>query len=206
MKVILVRHAQTQWNRAGMIQGQQDSPITERGERETAALLAALEDEGYAAECVFSSPLTRAHSMGEQLAALFQAPLVIDAALMEQSFGRYEGLSTQNLRAECPAEADALFAHDAAFCPPGGESLAQAVQRMLAFLQLQHTRAAHKTLCVVCHGHVTQGLLALLKEGNLENFARYAQPNASYAVLEMAEEKCEVLRWGVATHLRTLDE
>ncbi|MDM9617826.1 histidine phosphatase family protein [Kosakonia cowanii] len=201
MKVILVRHAQTQWNRAGMIQGQQDSPITERGERETAALLAALEDEGYTAESVFSSPLTRARSMGEQLAALFQAPLVIDAALMEQAFGRYEGLSTQELQ----AEADALFAHDAAFCPPGGESLVQAVQRMLVFLQRQHTRAAHKTLCVVCHGHVTQGLLALLKEGNLENFARYAQPNASYAVLEMAEEKCEVLRWGVATHLRTLD-
>lgn len=201
MKVILVRHAQTQWNRAGMIQGQQDSPVTERGERETAALLAALKDEGYAAECVFSSPLARARSMGEQLAALFQAPLVIDAALMEQSFGGYEGLSTQKLQ----AEADALFAHDAAFCPPGGESLAQAVQRMLAFLQLQPTRAAHKTLCVVCHGHVTQGLLALLKEGSLENFARYAQPNASYAVLEMAEEKCEVLRWGVATHLRTLD-
>lgn len=201
MKVILVRHAQTQWNRAGMVQGQQDSPVTERGERETLALLAALKDEGYAAECVFSSPLARARSMGEQLAALFQAPLVIDAALMEQSFGRYEGLSTQDLR----AEADALFAHDAAFCPPGGESLAQAVQRMLAFLQYQQTRAAHKTLCVVCHGHVTQGLLALLKEGNLENFARYAQPNASYAVLEMAEEKCEVLRWGVATHLRTLD-
>jgi probable phosphoglycerate mutase len=201
MKVILVRHAQTQWNRAGMIQGQQDSPVTERGERETAALLAALKDEGYAAECVFSSPLARARSMGEQLAALFQAPLVIDAALMEQSFGRYEGLSTQKLQ----AEADALFAHDAAFCPPGGESLAQAVQRMLAFLQRQHTRAAHKTLCVVCHGHVTQGLLALLKEGSLENFARYAQPNASYAVLEMAEGKCAVLRWGVATHLRTLD-
>ncbi|MFI8319239.1 histidine phosphatase family protein [uncultured Kosakonia sp.] len=201
MKVILVRHAQTQWNRAGMIQGQQDSPVTERGERETAALLAALKDEGYAAECVFSSPLARARSMGEQLAALFQAPLVIDAALMEQSFGGYEGLSTQKLQ----AEADALFAHDAAFCPPGGESLAQAVQRMLAFLQHQHSRAAHKTLCVVCHGHVTQGLLALLKEGSLENFARYAQPNASYAVLEMAEEKCEVLRWGVATHLRTLD-
>lgn len=201
MKVILVRHAQTQWNRAGMIQGQQDSPVTERGERETAALLAALKDEGYAAESVFSSPLARARSMGEQLAALFQAPLVIDAALMEQSFGGYEGLSTQKLQ----AEADALFAHDAAFCPPGGESLAQAVERMLAFLQLQHTRAAHKTICVVCHGLVTQGLLALLKEGSLENFARYAQPNASYAVLEMAEEKCEVLRWGVATHLRTLD-
>ena len=201
MKVILVRHAQTQWNRAGMVQGQQDSPVTERGERETAALLAVLKDEGYAAESVFSSPLARARSMGEQLAALFQAPLVIDAALMEQSFGGYEGLSTQKLQ----AEADALFAHDAAFCPPGGESLAQAVQRMLAFLQHQHSRAAHKTLCVVCHGHVTQGLLALLKEGSLENFARYAQPNASYAVLEMAEEKCEVLRWGVATHLRTLD-
>ncbi|XDK20627.1 histidine phosphatase family protein [Kosakonia cowanii] len=184
-----------------MIQGQQDSPVTERGERETAALLAALKDEGYAAESVFSSPLARARSMGEQLAALFQAPLVIDAALMEQSFGGYEGLSTQKLQ----AEADALFAHDAAFCPPGGESLAQAVERMLAFLQLQHTRAAHKTLCVICHGHVTQGLLALLKEGSFENFARYAQPNASYAVLEMAEEKCAVLRWGVATHLRTLD-
>jgi probable phosphoglycerate mutase len=72
MKVILVRHAQTQWNRAGMIQGQQDSPITERGERETAALLAALKDEGYAAECVFSSPLARARSMGNNSPRFFR--------------------------------------------------------------------------------------------------------------------------------------
>ncbi len=42
MKVILVRHAEQSGNVQGIIQGQCDSAVSERGRRETAALVAAL--------------------------------------------------------------------------------------------------------------------------------------------------------------------
>ncbi|MDT3667111.1 histidine phosphatase family protein, partial [Cronobacter dublinensis] len=42
MNLILVRHAETAWNRGGLIQGHQDSALTARGLQETTALLTAL--------------------------------------------------------------------------------------------------------------------------------------------------------------------
>lgn len=202
MKVVLVRHAETEWNQRGIIQGHRDSPLTARGALETSALLAALTD--YPIACVYASPLGRAWQMGQALAGYFHCPLVANTALKEQAFGHYEGMPSAQLRDEHPYEAAALFAQDAAFCPPGGESLAQASQRIIDFLQQQQKTAAHQTLCIVTHGQVSQGVLALLKEGKIDNFSRYAQPNASYSVIDMMEGKCITLRWGIATHLRHL--
>ena len=53
---------------------------------------------------------------------------------------------------------------------------------------------------------VMQGMLALLRDGNLEHFNRYAQPNASYTVLEGGGGQDITLRWGIATHLLKLPE
>jgi len=66
--------------------------------------------------------------------------------------------------------------------------------------------ATHQTFCVVSHGQVMQGMLALLRDGNLEHFNPYAQPNASYIVLEGGGGQDITLRWGLATHLLKLPE
>ncbi|MGY5955653.1 histidine phosphatase family protein [Kosakonia sp. BK9b] len=206
MKVILVRHAETEWNQRGIIQGHQDSPLTARGVLETSALLAALTDAGYAVEYVYASPLGRAWHMGLALAEHFCCPLVAQDALKEQAFGLYEGMTTQQLQCDHPGHARALFERDAGFCPPDGESLVQAAYRLMDFLRLLMATASHQTLCVVTHGHVVQGALALLKEGKIDPFSRYAHPNASYSVLEVQEGNAMAIRWGIATHLLGLPE
>lgn len=204
MKVIFVRHAETEWNQHGVIQGHRDSPLTARGTLETSALLTALTDAAYPVECVFTSPLGRAWRMGQALADHFQCPLVIEEALKEQSFGQYEGMTKAHLACEHPSQFLALFSRSAAFCPPDGESLASASQRIISFLHEKMATTTHQTFCVVTHGHVMQGMLALLKEGNINYFNRYAQPNASYAVLEAGGGEDITLRWGIATHLLKL--
>lgn len=60
MKLILVRHAETEWNLKGIIQGHCDSSLTRRGLRETSALLDALTESEYQVERVYASPLGRA--------------------------------------------------------------------------------------------------------------------------------------------------
>ncbi|HBE9078011.1 histidine phosphatase family protein [Serratia fonticola] len=204
MKVILVRHAQTEWNQRGIIQGHMDSPVTKRGALETSALLEALTDAAYPTDYVYASPLGRAWHMGQALADCFLCPLVAEPALKEQAFGHYEGMTREQIQSDYPSEAESLFARDAQFCPPGGESLTQASQRVINFLHSQQTVAPHQTICIVSHGQVSQGVLALLKEGRIDNFSSYAQPNASYSVLDLAGNKCVTLRWGIATHLLKL--
>lgn len=201
MRVILIRHAETEWNQMGILQGHMDSPLTARGLRETSALLTAFTATDWAVECVYTSPLSRARDMARRLAKHFQTTVVTEEALKEQAFGRYEGVSIRDLKTDSPAVAQALFAEDPGFCPPGGESLLNASLRIIHFLQGLQTLAAQNTVCLVSHGHVCQGVLALLCEGKIENFARYAHPNASYSVLEVTQGKCVTRRWGIATHL-----
>ncbi|MGP2540606.1 histidine phosphatase family protein [Pantoea eucalypti] len=204
MKVIFVRHAETEWNECGVIQGHKDSPVTIRGTLETLALLTVLNNAAFPVECVFTSPLGRAWQMGQALAGHFQCPLVIEEALKEQSFGQYEGMTKAYLAREYPSQFLALFSRNAEFCPPGGESLASASQRVIGFLHEKMATTTHQTFCVVTHGHVMQGMLALLKEGNIDQFNRYAQPNASYTVLETCGGEEFTLRWGIASHLLKL--
>ncbi|HHQ5369534.1 TPA: histidine phosphatase family protein, partial [Klebsiella michiganensis] len=168
---------------------------------ETAALLTALTKEAYPIECVYSSPLGRALHMGLKLSEGLGCPLKVEESLKEQSFGCFEGISFEHFRRDNPRDADALLALDAAYCPPEGESLAQATRRVINFLQHLQNTNEHQIVGVVSHGHVSQGVLALLKEGTLDNFSRYAHPNASYSVFDFTDDKCAALRWGIATHL-----
>lgn len=54
----------------------------------------------------------------------------------------------------------------------------------------------HRTICIVSHGQVIQGVLAMLKSGAVDDFHRYAQPNASYSVFELINGRCTALKWG----------
>lgn len=202
MQVILVRHAETEWNVRGIIQGQSDSALTPRGERQTSALLAAFAASDYRVGCVYASPLGRAWQMGQRLAESFCCSPFAEPALKEQAFGQFEGMSAAQLP---PNTAKALFKLDAEYCPPGGESLSHAAQRMLHFLYNLEKKRHHQTICIVSHGHVIQGVLSILKSGSVDDFSRYAQPNASYSVFDLINGRCDTLRWGIATHLRHLN-
>lgn len=206
MNLLLIRHAETEWNRGGLIQGHQDSALTARGLQETTALLIALAHEFPSVDAVYTSPAGRAHHMGNAIASHFRCPLSVEPLLQEQAFGDYEGMTRVQLQRDNPLSAEALFSTDALFTPPGGESLAGAAQRLLSFIRDDLAATPHTTCFVVTHGHILQGALAILKEGTPDNFPRYAQPNASYARLTLTADRCDVIQWGIATHLRHLSQ
>ncbi|EOU3684724.1 histidine phosphatase family protein, partial [Cronobacter turicensis] len=166
----------------------------------------ALAHEFPSVDAVYTSPTGRAQQMGDAIASHFRCSLFVEPLLQEQAFGDYEGLSRVQLQRDDPFSAEALFSTDAAFTPPGGESLACAAQRLLSFIQNDLAATSHTTCCVVTHGHILQGALAILKDGEMDNFPRYAQPNASYARLTLTADRCEVIKWGIATHLRHLSQ
>jgi probable phosphoglycerate mutase len=206
MKIILIRHAETEWNLKGIIQGHNDSALTRRGLRETLALLDALTENQYKVDCVYTSSLGRASQMGKSVAEYFRCSLIAEAALKEQAFGKFEGMCSELLIKDYPNDYNALFRLDAEYCPPGGESLACASQRVIGFIQsLEDTSPHHQTICIVSHGHIIQGVLSIINEGSINNFPRYAQPNASYSVFELISGKFTAVRWGFATHLRHIE-
>jgi broad specificity phosphatase PhoE len=158
MRILLLRHAETEWNRERRFQGWRDVPLsaTGREQAESAArLLAATR-----IDAVWSSPLARARDTAAIIAAPHRLAVQESEAFREMGFGDWEGLTRDEVRERFPdaQRAWAETPHEAAW--PGAETLAAVRARALAGLET--LRAAHtgQTICLVSHG-ITGRLLIL---------------------------------------------
>jgi probable phosphoglycerate mutase len=148
--IYLLRHGQTEFNVERRIQGRCDSPLTEAGKAQAAAMgqtLRALVD-GF---IVVSSPQGRALASGEIVAAHagVNRPIVTDARLQEIGCGSWEKHRIASLKERDPAIGDApnFLAAWAQYCTDG-EGLDAASDRLASFLNW----AEGKDLVVVSHG------------------------------------------------------
>lgn len=99
-ELILWRHGLTDYNVAGRVQGQVDICLNETGLAQARAAAPAL--AGLSPSRIVSSPLERAQSTAACLAALTGLPVESDEALVERSFGQWEGLARQEIQARWP--------------------------------------------------------------------------------------------------------
>lgn len=132
MKILLVRHGETEWNSVNRLQGQLDSPVTARGHRQIAALIRALDGEEI--DRVVSSPAGRAVAAAMPIAAHFACPIRFDARLIERGFGPLEGTVYPQLNDAQRRLFDTIYSGDPHVTPPNGESLTAAAARTTAAL------------------------------------------------------------------------
>src|ERR1700761_7600258 len=86
----LVRHGESTWNVAGLVQGHNDeAELTERGRQQAAA--AAEEFRGRRVRALYASDLRRAQQTAAALAAVLGLPVRSDERLRERSLGVLEG-------------------------------------------------------------------------------------------------------------------
>lgn len=118
-RIYLARHGETAWSLSGQHTGLTDLPLTAHGEANAVRLRERL--EGLTFDHVLVSPLLRARRTCEL--AGFGQRAEVDADLVEWNYGEYEGLTTPEIRRNCPGWV--LFRDGC----PGGESVADAVAR-----------------------------------------------------------------------------
>ena len=123
VRLWLVRHGSTAWSEAGRYTGSTDVPLSERGRAEAEALgwLGLRHWDG-----IWSSDLIRACDTAK--AAGVEA--TIDERLREIDFGRLEGVTWADLD---PEAREALVTFEK-FVAPDGESTAQLIERLEAFV------------------------------------------------------------------------
>jgi broad specificity phosphatase PhoE len=125
--ILMLRHAATDWNEQGRVQGRTDRPLSEAGRASLAGR--GLPEEWIGADCL-CSPLLRARQTAECLGL---APR-IDARLVEMHWGDWEGCRIADLRREGGAAMAANEARGLDFCPPGGESPRDVQARLMPLL------------------------------------------------------------------------
>ncbi|WP_030432500.1 histidine phosphatase family protein [Allokutzneria albata] len=153
-EITVVRHGETVWHKENRYAGRSDVALTERGERQAAALADWAESAGLTA--VHCSSLSRAMITAAAVGDRIGLTPVVDPRLLELDFGECDGLTA----AEMPADVRARFEADpVANHLPGGEHPADAAKRFLA--GLDDAVAAHPGGRVLVVAHSTALRLAL---------------------------------------------
>jgi len=153
--LILVRHGETEWSRAGKHTGRTDISLTTAGEAAAVALAAVLARRDIAA--VFTSPARRAVTTAA-LAGLDNAKP--DPDLWEWDYGGYEGLTTAQIQERRPGWylwRDGVIAGDAEH---PGETVDQVGQRADRVLGRVAPLLESADVALVAHGHVLRVLAA----------------------------------------------
>ena len=144
----LIRHGQTSWSLSGQHTGLTDLPLTLEGEAAARRLGERL--QGHAFALVLTSPLQRAVRTCEL--AGFGGLVESDPDLVEWNYGRYEGMTTAEIRADNPSWD--LFLEG---CPDGESpaTIAERADRIVAQI-----RRANGDVLLFSSGHFLRVLAA----------------------------------------------
>jgi len=157
IRLLLVRHGESAWNREGRVQGQAPGvPLTDTGlaqARRAAALL-----RGCGATRLVSSDLQRAVETAAVVAEAVGLPVETDADLREQGVGVLEGRYAHELGEEPTPEG----AHVHEIRWGGGESIVDVHARVTRFCERLRASAPGETVILVSHGATLQVLRAVV--------------------------------------------
>jgi alpha-ribazole phosphatase len=160
MKLLLIRHGQTDWNLAQRFQGQSDIPLNETGRKQANALAQRLSAKHF--DFVYSSDLQRATETANIIRRSgFQPDAFPDTRLREVHFGDWEGLTYDEIKEKHP---DSLAAWEKDIyknAPPNGETLEQLAIRVQSMLDELCAKHNDQTVLIVAHGGVLQTLICL---------------------------------------------
>lgn len=154
MLLTLVRHGETEWNRAGRIQGSTDIPLNELGREQARMAGELLARRSW--DAVYTSPLRRAVETAEIVAGVVgSTPPIAVPALVERNYGEAEGLSDRELAERFPLGAEV----------PGREPRERLAGRVMTALAAIGDAHPGEAIVAVTHGGVIRAVLGVVDPG-----------------------------------------
>ena len=153
----LIRHAETQWNRERRIQGHSDSALTVSGKSEVQAWAHLLKTLAW--DRILASDTGRALKTAEIINTQLNIQLTTDQRLREQNWGSWTAKTWDQVKAEASQMIGDYQKAGWDFCPPGGESRKDVLNRGCEALTAAAKRWPHATILVVTHEGIIRCLL-----------------------------------------------
>jgi broad specificity phosphatase PhoE len=187
VRLILTRHGETVANESRRFSGHSDVALTRRGRAQARALARRLRREPITA--AYSSDLSRARETAEITLQGRGIAVEINAGLRELSFGDWEGLTFDEVRAGWPDQFARLLAIEKDFCAPGGEPITVARGRVVSAAMGIAARHAGETVLIAAHGGTLQLLLSHLLGMPPNCMFRIATGNCGVSIVEFHGER-----------------
>ena len=189
--LILVRHGESEWNRAGRIQGQVNSPLTDLGINQAKATRDYLSGILLNQQLeIYTSPLDRALQTAEIIAQGIEYPsrkIIIEERLNDFNLGEISGTFGWDKVAEIfPEQAQLRLQDPMRFHPSGGESGAEFEARLRSLLEDLMDDGTLKLM--VSHGIVNKFIRGILKNLSGKEMVELGESQNTIYRLEQGEE------------------
>lgn len=192
MRLYILRHGETDWNKELRLQGQTDIPLNEKGRQLARVTGEALKEIPF--DLVITSPLSRAVETARLVLGDRQIPVIEDERIMEIGFGVMEGGQVRNVDGEITDASFYNFFYDPGQYEPqkGGESICDLCVRTKAFLEELKTKTEwlDKTILVSTHGAAVRSMQLNIRHGDLKEFWGGGVPgNCAVSIADLADDQ-----------------
>lgn len=195
MKIYIVRHGETDWNKKRMIQGQVDISLNEFGKHLAVETGKGLADIPFAL-CI-SSPLGRAVETAQLILSGRDVPIETDERIMEMAFGVWEGGCCSKEGWNLPQEFHKFFDDPKHYkAPKGGEDFYMLRRRLKEFLEelYQRKELEGKNVLITTHGAALCGILNIIKERPVcEYWGKGVHKNCAVTEIEVTDGVPKIL-------------
>ena len=155
MKLYIIRHGQTNWNKKGKIQGKTDIELNEEGIKQAKEARKILENCDI--DLIVTSPLKRARKTAEIINETKNVPIIFNKALEERGFGEFEGKTQQEIQDEI-WNSEILDNYSLNRKYKGVETIQNLCNRVWNLIDELKREYKDKNILLVTHGGVTRAI------------------------------------------------
>jgi broad specificity phosphatase PhoE len=201
MKLILVRHCQTDRNQQRLLQGHSPTELNAVGRKEAEALALALREEKI--EAIYSSPLRRSLETAQAINHFHQLAIESEDGLKELDIGDLDGLTIEEMKSRYSSFWRKWTSGEpgSAKCP-NGESLGEAQQRAWDTIQEIKRRHPQQTAIVVSHYFIIISVICKALGIGLSHMRRFRTLNTgAISILDFRDEGTTLTLFNDTCHL-----
>lgn len=200
VKIILVRHGQTEWNRVERFRGQFDIPLNATGVAQAEKTAQEVANRWKPA-VVYTSPLSRAVQTAERIAVVCGVHVEPIDGLIDINYGVWQGLTVDEAREKWPVLVDQWLMGSGKVQIPGGETLETVQRRVLSTLQKLCERHAQQDIVLVAHTVVNRAMLLGILKIDYEQFWHIGQDPCALNLIEQRSDRYTVHSINCVGHL-----
>ena len=192
-RIILLRHPEINDPERGQALGQGGATLSRRGEQQTIEVLRSIAD--LTLDHVYSSPASHCRVTAEGIARDRGLEASVSDSLVGQALGLWEGQAWALLHAEHETLVREFFRDYGKFAPPGGETLSDAVDRVLGWWSEIVDDLESKTILIVGAAPLLGGFAARLLGLGIGRAPALNLPSAAFGILDVFRDGAALRSW-----------
>jgi len=180
--VVVVRPGSTLFDEHGRIKGSLDMPLSATGIEQVQRI--AIEIAKLPITTVYCGPCESAQSTAREIAEHSRAKWKVCDCFRNLDHGLWQGKLIEDLKRQQPRLFKQLQENPRAFCPPGGETVAEAEARVEKLILKLCKKHSNETIAVVIPEPLASLIAAKLKETDLGDLWKSECDNGSWEMID----------------------